>query len=472
MPGLINRHTRNPLPLHNCRITGCVNGYSAGITAYLTYCNDEDHLVDGLYVMPTTEFSTVVAFEAQVYGRNYTASIREKSKCECVLSETPSITSGHMCLNQGKFVINEFDETRVFAATVGTIPPFGTVTLLISVVFELEITKDGALLFKLPSVFTPRFSPPILPDQTSLISFSYTGPDERAHANSLGSLLEIATDIPLNTIKYEFEFQLEIKAPGLLSGVSSSTHSIRVDADPLAVDASDVFVTLAEPHDFKKDFRMMIYLAKPHEPSVVIELGDMTGTEYVEFLKTTEDFSNLDNKEDKTIDKDRVTKLRNRLHRDIMHVPVIMLNYSPDFRELEDTLNKKFEVPSEFIFVIDRSGSMSGANIANARETLMLFMKSLPMTCQFNIIGFGSSFKPLFECSRPYTQVTISECSQYITKMKADMGGTNLFSPLEWIYKKPICRGFPRHVFVLTDGTVNNVQQVIELVKNNSHNTR
>ncbi|XP_070560667.1 von Willebrand factor A domain-containing protein 5B1-like [Ptychodera flava] len=472
MPGLIDRLTRNNLPLQNCRVTGCVNGYSSGITATLTYLSTEDHLVDGIYVLPLNDLNTVVSFEAEVYGRAYAVHIKPKSVYTHSSFESTSLPGNQVCLNQGKFVVNEFDEASVFSATVGTIPPYGTVRLLVSIVSELEITKDGALLFSLPSTFTPRYNPVVGPTQTSLSSISYFTQDDHPHKNTPGSLLDVANDISINSTEYEFTFHLEVKAPGLLAGVSSCSHAIRVDADPCANDASEVFVSLAEPHHYKSDLQVLIYLAKPHEPSVVIEHGDMSPSAYEEHLKSTEEFSEFENRACLLEDNVKIPLLRSRVHKDVMHNPVIMLNYSPDFKGLGDTLNKKFEVPGEFIFVVDRSGSMSGANIANARETLMLFLKSLPVSCQFNIIGFGSGFKPLFESSRPYTQVTVDEGCQYVTKMKADMGGTNLYSPLEWIFKKPTCRGFPRHVFVLTDGTVNNVHQVVELVKYNSHNTR
>jgi hypothetical protein len=64
------------------------------------------------------------------------------------------------------------------------------------------------------------------------------------------------------------------------------------------------------------------------------------------------------------------------------------------------------EVSCEFIFLLDRSGSMEGAPIQNAAACTRLAMRSLPMNSRFNIAGFGGhgSFELLFpEGPRAYS---------------------------------------------------------------------
>ena len=66
-----------------------------------------------------------------------------------------------------------------------------------------------------------------------------------------------------------------------------------------------------------------------------------------------------------------------------------------DEEEDEDELEAQ-----EFIFLIDRSGSMywgdQGAAIKMAKRALEIFMHSLPDGSKFNICGYGTGFEFLF----------------------------------------------------------------------------
>ena len=46
-----------------------------------------------------------------------------------------------------------------------------------------------------------------------------------------------------------------------------------------------------------------------------------------------------------------------------------------------------------FIFIVDRSYSMSGPRMETCKEALELFIKSLPPGSKFSIISFGSTDK-------------------------------------------------------------------------------
>ncbi|CAH1239424.1 VWA5B1 [Branchiostoma lanceolatum] len=316
---------------------------------------------------------------------------------------------------------------------------------------------------------------------------------EDASFTACRNLMDIVQETAINPFPYEFEFQLEVKMPCLLAGVESPTHSIRVDADPYARNANEeclhglgvavpvhqtfltfvsllqVFVTLAEQHTYSEDVQVLLYLSDSHKPAIILEHGDMSLSGYEEYVKSRRSFKRLQReKEEKS--SSNVDYLRGRLHKDLMHHAAIMLSFFPDFSSIPPRDPSK--IPGNFIFILDRSGSMSGANIAGARETLLLFLKSLPTCCLFNIVSFGSSYKPMFGTSVAYTQQNVEKASADIKKMRADMGGTNILAPLQWVFSAPVTSGYPRQVFLLTDGSVSNTGTVIDLVRKNVYNTR
>lgn len=55
-----------------------------------------------------------------------------------------------------------------------------------------------------------------------------------------------------------------------------------------------------------------------------------------------------------------------------------------------------------YIFIVDRSGSMSGSRMEVTKEALKLFLKSLPPGSAFQIVSFGTSHSLLKNGIIPY----------------------------------------------------------------------
>jgi len=121
--------------------------------------------------------------------------------------------------------------------------------------------------------------------------------------------------------------------------------------------------------------------------------------------------------------------------------------------------------PCELIFIVDRSGSMSGYNIEKAKKALELFFRSLPEDCYINIVGFGSRFTKLFSKSKKYGEDSLKEATKHIANLKADLGGTEIAAPLRDVFRQPQVKGYARQVFVLTDGQVSNTDETIRIVR-------
>ncbi|KAA0724669.1 von Willebrand factor A domain-containing protein 5A [Triplophysa tibetana] len=161
-----------------------------------------------------------------------------------------------------------------------------------------------------------------------------------------------------------------------------------------------------------------------------------------------------------------------------MSDPVVMISLYPEFPK--DAMSS-LTAQGEFVFVIDRSGSMDcpmhrgeGAQmrIESAKETLILLLKSLPMGCYFNIYGFGSSYESFFPQSVVYNQNTMDQALKKVNEMGSNMGGTEILQPLKHIYSQPCYPEHPRQLFVFTDGEVGNTKEVLDLVRNHSQSHR
>jgi hypothetical protein len=132
----------------------------------------------------------------------------------------------------------------------------------------------------------------------------------------------------------------------------------------------------------------------------------------------------------------------------------------------------KEDLKCEFYLVIDCSGSMSGHSIQTARETLIFFLRSLPKDCLFNVIRFGTAFEAMFSSSQRFTEMTQQQAIQNSNVMAADMGGTDLYSPLGYVFGLPTVPGYSRQVFVLTDGQVSGEAEIIALATSHRRNHR
>ena len=123
---------------------------------------------------------------------------------------------------------------------------------------------------------------------------------------------------------------------------------------------------------------------------------------------------------------------------------------------------------NEYIFLIDRSGSMSGPQIKLAVKALKLFLHSLPIGCKFNVYSFGSEYEKIYQNSVDYNQESLDRAIAIITSYDADLGGTEILDPLEDIFEEQPDPKFPRLIFLLTDGAVQNTAEVVQLIKQNS----
>ena len=137
-------------------------------------------------------------------------------------------------------------------------------------------------------------------------------------------------------------------------------------------------------------------------------------------------------------------------------------------------INEINDNPALFIFLIDQSGSMSGKSINLVKQALLLFIQSLPPKSFFQLIGFGSDFKYYNDSPVEYNKENVEKIIQVINDLKADMGGTNISTPLKDIFssKNYDNINLAKNIFLLTDGQVHDREECINSISANNSRFR
>jgi len=116
--------------------------------------------------------------------------------------------------------------------------------------------------------------------------------------------------------------------------------------------------------------------------------------------------------------------------------------------------------PRELVFIIDTSGSMQGESMQQARSALIQGLDELTATDRFNLVQFNSETQILFSESVPPTEENLDFAKHYIEGLIAN-GGTVMAPALHRAFSLQPQFGLMRQVIFITDGSVNNEQELL-----------
>lgn len=108
-------------------------------------------------------------------------------------------------------------------------------------------------------------------------------------------------------------------------------------------------------------------------------------------------------------------------------------------------------MPRSVTIVLDRSGSMAGAKIEQAKESVRQVLAGLRPGEPFNIIDYASDVRVFAEAPVPMSDETRARALAYVDAIQA-RGGTNLHDALVEALRSPLPDGHLGMVLFLTDG--------------------
>uniref|UniRef100_A0A8C6PM62 von Willebrand factor A domain containing 5A n=1 Tax=Nothobranchius furzeri TaxID=105023 RepID=A0A8C6PM62_NOTFU len=240
------------------------------------------------------------------------------------------------------------------------------------------------------------------------------------------------SSVPASLVPYSLSFSVQVSSPRPICKVESSCS-----LEPLQYlnsDQTQATLKLAAGHKFDRDVEVLIYYKDAHQPTAVVEAGQASAQPG-----------------------------------SLMGDPVVMVSLYPEFPQ---SVMSSLASSGEFVFLMDRSGSMCWLSVKYKHFHVSWMLISLPMGCYFNIYSFGSSFEHIFPKSVEYNEKTMEEAVKKVEVMDSNLGGTEILHPLQHIYSQPCIPKQPRQLFVFTDGEVGNTKEVIDHVKKNAGSHR
>ena len=129
--------------------------------------------------------------------------------------------------------------------------------------------------------------------------------------------------------------------------------------------------------------------------------------------------------------------------------------------------------PRDITFVIDNSGSMEGASMPQAKDSLLYGLAQLKPTDRFNVIRFDDTMDNLFGSPVQATEGKIAEAKTFVSNLQAS-GGTEMIPPMKaaLIDANPSDTTYLRQIVFITDGAIGNEQELFDTIAKGRGRTR
>jgi len=414
-----------PLQLLKLKTKAVVEGPYAEIQYIQTYKNPLDHPIETQFYFPRTETSVFHKFEAEFRGKTIIGRVLEKERAQKMYEW--NVEKGNTVAYSDRNV----NTPDVMNIKVGNIPPYESVEIRFSVIEPLELVINKFFGLKLPAVLTERYAPSHI-DTAKVPAIQ--------NVDLKGSLYK------------EWEIEVELKSGSPFSFVSNPSHNFQ----PKMFEGENskvyraVWNVLIVPN---KDFIVYFSPEKIEDLGVIYATHPDDQNDHVLLVNFIPPLNN--------VDKKKAQKFLEASEDGLLKIKEMALQ--------DDIENAK----GEFLFVIDRSGSMAGARIENLKRALIKFLLILPKNAYFNIISFGSSYMLYKPRSIKNSPQALEAATQWVHTIDADMGGTEILEPLRHLTRSTYNSNEQlRTVMVLTDGDVFNPDEVISHIAEHSDKMR
>ncbi|MBX3186919.1 MAG: VWA domain-containing protein [Labilithrix sp.] len=293
----------------------------------------------------------------------------------------------------------EQERPNVFTANVGNLLPGEETVVEIELVEPIQ-TDEGAIRWSLPTLVAPRYMP-------GAISGDRTGHGAAEPTTRVPDADRISP--PIGSVAYGLSLELDFDV-GCEVDVESPSHAIVAQRV-----SGKTRVTFAQREALLD--RDVVVTAVPKEAA------------------------------------DRTAPFASVVAHRSAERAAFALTIVPD---LAGSLARR-DTKMNVVFLLDRSGSMDGASIVEAKTALKLCLRQLREGDELSILAFDDRVEELSK--RPMTRSTLAQADAWIEAIDA-RGGTEMLEPLE----RAVAIAPDGLIVLLTDGQVGNEEEIQRVV--------
>ncbi len=411
-----------PAPRMETKVEIQVRGMIARTTVRQQFSNPTEFWVEGVYVFPLPELAAVDRLRMVIGERVIEGQIKERKEAKRQYEQAKE---------EGRRAsLVEQERANVFTNSVANIGPGESIEVVIGYQQELDY-EDGLFQLRFPMTMTPRYIPGS-PHPTS-------NPGEGM----------VNLEAGVDASEGQAQFQVETT----IDEFTGSGWALNTDQVPDASRITPPIARAAAAEEGLGTVRLSVDL------DVGFELERVASASHLVRIGQAGNRYRVDLSGQAPADRDFVLEWSPRLGQ----VPQAALftedagsdeHYAyllvvPPAQQASQRLNR------EVIFVLDTSGSMSGASIRQAKAALMMALDQLGPNDLFNVIEFDDSTRVLFAHPQRAFSVNVDDAKRWVGSLAAD-GGTEMLPALRASLVDTDNSRFVRQVVFITDGAIGN----------------
>ena len=412
-------------PLKHTDVKADVAGFIARVQVTQTFHNPLQEKIEAVYVFPLPHKAAVDRMSMVIGKRRIVGLIKRRAEARQIYEEA--------LLRGATAALLEQERPNIFTQSVGNIPPGGEVKIEISYVDVLEYDM-GVYEFHFPMVVGPRYIPGSptskVPDVPDELKGKVGELDKRkvpkGDAKPAGSGWAPDTD----RVPDASRITPPVLKPGFRNGHDISL-SLKLDA---GVPIQDLRVA---NHKAK--------LARSGRSAATAALSPADSIPNKDFVLRY-----------KVVGKKPEMAVLSHAPADGDGYFLLMVQPKEDRRLTQSP-------PRQIVFLVDVSGSMSGAPTAKVIDTMGKFLRLCKKQDTVQVITFANQAQKLFDKPLPVDEKSIARAIRFTEGLKGG-GGTRMLKGVKMAIKEPLDAKRLRIVIMLTDGYIGNEAEIIEEV--------